>query len=223
MSAPDARISVLVVDDHPVLRDIIKMACDGHPRLEVVGEAANGPDAVKLCVSLQPDVMVLDLMLPGMNGPEVAKRVKEGGCKAKILVLTGRSDPRAVFDSVRAKADGYLDKTTAITTIVDAIEAVFEGRSVFTEDQRRQAFTQLGRFVRQARDSSRAAATLTGREVEVLRLMGEGLTTRQMARRLGVSERTVESHISNTYKKLDVESRVQAVAKGIELGFIGID
>ena len=215
------KATVLVVDDHPAVRSMVRQACMQSSRLRVVGEVADGVAALEEIHKLQPDVAVLDLMLPGLTGLEVVRAVRSEGFSTRCLILTARDDPESLFEAVRADAAGYLDKSTDLATLADAIEAVAAGGTVITETQRRQAATQLGTFLRRERESSRAASLLSGRELEVVGLIKEGLTTGQMAARLGLSARTVESHISSAYRKLDVESRVQAVSRATELGLLG--
>jgi DNA-binding NarL/FixJ family response regulator len=212
--------TVLLVDDHPMLRKIVRLSCDELPNLEVVGEAADGTAALALVTETRPDVVVLDLGLPGMSGLEVARHIKSEAPETKILILSGRIDQESLLDSMRAEVDGYLEKTSRIESIAHAIEAVARGRNLFTDEQERLAYGQLRTMVRRAREISRVEAKLTPREVEVLQLISEGMTTRQMATRLSMSQRTVESHISKLYRKMGVGSRVQAVAKASELGLL---
>jgi DNA-binding NarL/FixJ family response regulator len=216
--------TVLIVDDHPMLRRIVALSCNELPNLKVVGEAPDGPTALELFAETQPDVVVLDLGLPGgMSGFDVARRIKRDRPATKVLILSGRLDQESLLDSMRAAVDGYLEKTSRIETIAAAIEAVARGRNLFTEDQERLAYGQLRTMVRRAREISRVEAKLTPREIEVLQLISEGLTTRQMASRLTMSQRTVESHISKLYKKMGVASRVQAVAKASQLGLLSLE
>jgi DNA-binding NarL/FixJ family response regulator len=212
--------TVLLVDDHPMLRKIVRVSCDELPNLEVIGEAADGAAALDLFAQTHPDVVVLDLGLPGMSGLDVARRMKSERPEAKVLILSGRIDQQSLLDSMRAEVDGYLEKTSRIENIAHAIEAVARGRNLFTDEQERLAYGQLRTMVRRAREISRVEAKLTPREVEVLQLISEGMTTRQMATRLTMSQRTVESHISKLYRKMGVGSRVQAVAKASELGLL---
>ncbi|MGH2694603.1 MAG: response regulator [Actinomycetota bacterium] len=211
-------IRIVVADDHTMLRRIVQMACEERESLELVGEAGDGPQAVEAVLEHRPDVLVLDLSLPHFDGFEVARRVKQEAASTKILILTARDDARAVFDSMRADVEGFLDKSSDMDEIADAIEKIAAGERAFTAEQERGALDQLGSFLKRARESSRVGGSLTARELEVLLLIREGLTTRQMATRLHVSQRTVESHIEKLYRKLGVNSRVQAVARGAELG-----
>jgi DNA-binding NarL/FixJ family response regulator len=202
------------------MRAMIRDACAESARLEVIGEAADGASALEEIRKLEPDVVVLDLMLPGMTGLDVVRAVRSEGFRTRCLILTARDDPEALFEAVRADAAGYLDKSTDLTSLVDAVEAVAAGESVITQTQQMQAAKQLGAFVRHTRDVSRVVGQLSVRELEVLALIKQGLTTRQMATRMNLSARTVESHISSAYRKLEVGSRVQAVSRATELGLL---
>lgn len=213
-------IRIVLADDYPMLRQAIELTISDNPGLEVVGHAGDGKRALELCVQLKPDVLVLDLVLPEMDGFEVARRLRESGSDTKILILTARIDSEALLEAMRLEVDGYLDKTVAIANMSDAIEAVAGGVRLFTPEQHRAAISEFGQFVRRARETSHAAATVTAREREILDLICEGLTARQMATRLQLSHRTVESHIAKLYGKLGVKTRVQAMARGRQLGLI---
>lgn len=213
-------VRIVIADDHPMLRQAVALAVAADDGIEVVGEAADGEQALEICRAVKPDVLVLDLMLPKLDGFEVARRLHAEDAQTRILILTARDDSRALLDSMKAQVDGFLDKSTALETIVDLIREVASGMKVFSDEDRRRAAAEFGRFVRHARASSQMAHVMTDREREVLKLMVGGLTTRQMATRLDVSQRTIESHIKNLYRKLDVRSRVQAVARGKELDLL---
>lgn len=195
-----------------MLRKIVAVACADHPGLELVAEASTGTEALAICRTHTPDVLVLDLALPDMSGFEVARRVKEENELTKILVLSARDDAEAVFETLQVQADGFLDKTSDIDAITAAIEKVAQGNEVYTEEQRRLISAKL----REVFDRARIA--LSQRELEALGLISEGLTTRQIATRMELSEDTVESHIKSLYRKLGVRSRTQATARGRELG-----
>ena len=217
---PAAVTRVLIVDDHPMVRKTVRWACEARAGLQVVGEATDGEEALAMTASLKPDVVVLDLGLPNIDGFEVARRIRQVEGGPKILVLTGRDDSEALFESMRAQVEGYLDKSDAFENIGELIEEVASGKQLITAQQQQIAISHLGDLIRSTRQSSNATATVTDREKQVLQLIGEALTTHQMAKRLGLSERTVESHISKLYKRLDARNRVEALAKARKLGLI---
>lgn len=214
-------IRVLVVEDHPVLRGVIRLACEQTPGLALAGEAATGEEAVEAARALRPDVVVLDLSLPGeLQGLDVARTVREEGTVGRVLVLTGRTDERSIFEAMRAGVDGYLEKTSGMRFIAEALLRVGAGERVFTPEQERVALTELGRLARQAREASEVRAVLTDRELEILEHLARGLTVKQTATRLGISPRTVESHIAKLYRKLGARNRVQAVSRAAALGLV---
>jgi len=220
---PSFDVRVLVVEDHPVLRGVVRLACEHTPGLALAGEVATGEEAVELCRSLLPDVIVLDLALPGrVQGLDVARTVRAEGLGARILVLTGRTDEQALFDAIRAGVDGYLEKTAGVRFIADALLRIGAGERVFTPEQERVAVSELGRLARQARESSGVRSSLTERELEILELVSHGLTVKQVASRIGLSPRTVETHISKLYRKLGVRNRVQAVSRAAALGIVDL-
>lgn len=220
-STPVSDVRVLVVEDHPVLRGVVRLACEHTPGLALAGEVGTGEEAVEACRELRPDVVVLDLSLPGaLQGLDVARAVRAEGTAGRLLVLTGRSDEEAVFDAIKAGADGFLEKTAGVRFIADALLRVGAGERVFTPEQEGIAVAELGRLARQARESSGVRASLTDRELEILELVSRGLTVKQVASRLGLSPRTVETHIAKLYRKLGVRNRVQAVSKAAALGLV---
>ena len=213
-------IRVLVVDDHPMVRQIVAMACDDRPSLRVVGHAGDGWEALEQCALLHPDVVVLDLGLPGLSGFEVLVRIREESPSTRVLVVSGRDDPAAVFESVRLGADGYLEKTGSVDDIAASVEAVGQGTKVFSVDHQRAVRGQLGDLVRRSRRAASLAARMTRREREILELLAAGLSTRLIASRLGVSESTAEAHSRSLYRKLGVRNRVEAVHRAAQMRLV---
>jgi DNA-binding NarL/FixJ family response regulator len=216
-------IRVLVVDGHPVLRGVIRMACESTADLEVVGEAADVEGAAQAWEDHVPDVIVLDLDLPDGDGIEVIRRIRARSLGGRILVLTDRTHGGAVLDCLRLGVQGYVDKATSIRTIGTAIRKIARGERLIDPVLEQAAVMELGRFAKRAREGSAAAGALTPRELEVLGLMSGGLTMRQIATRLGISPRTVETHVAKLYRKLSVRTRVQAVARAASLGLIELN
>ena len=211
---------VLVVEDHPLLRSIIRIACEQTPGLEMVAEMEDGSSALEACRELTPDVILLDLSLPGeLQGLDLARAIREEGLPVRILVLTARTDEEALFESILVGVEGYLEKASGIRVIADALNRVAGGERVFTQAQMRGAVAELSRRARQAREQDGAPANLSAREIEVLEQAAGGFTVGQIARRLVLSPRTVETHLGNAYRKLGVRNRVQALARasGLEL------
>jgi two-component system, NarL family, nitrate/nitrite response regulator NarL len=226
VSEPTAagRTRIVVVEDHPVIRGVIRLACDQAPALEIVAEVETGEAAVEALRREHPDVLLLDLALPGeLQGLDVARIAREERLSTRILVVSARADDAAVFESVRAGADGFLSKTEGVRTIADALERVARGETVFSAPQQRAAVSELGRMARRSREGSSVKAVLTGRELDVLDYLALGLTVKQVATRLGLSPRTVDTHIAKLYRKLGVKNRVQAISRAAALGLIDID
>lgn len=220
---PEAVSTVLVVEDHAVIRGVIRLACEHAAGLEVVGEVESGEAALEHCLADPPDVLVLDLSLPGeLQGLDVARRIRERGLPVRILVLTGRTDEQTVFEAVRAGVDGYMEKTAGVRFIAEALRRIMRGERVFTPAQEAGAVAQLGRLARRTRASSGARASVTERELEILEYVGVGLSVKQVATRLRLSPRTVESHLQRLYRKLGVRNRVQAIARATSLGLIDV-
>ena len=215
---------VLVIEDHPLLRSIIRIACEQTPGLEMVGELDDGSSALEACRELAPDVVLLDLSLPGeIQGLDLARAIRSEGLPVRILVLTARTDEEALFESVIAGVEGYLEKTSGVRVISDALSRVARGERIFTQAQMRGAVVELSRRARQARGETGAQAELSAREIEVLEHAARGFTVGQIARRLALSPRTVETHLRTAYRKLGVRNRVQALARASALGLIRID
>jgi DNA-binding NarL/FixJ family response regulator len=222
-TSADSPARVLVVEDHPLLRSIIRIACEQTPGLEMVGELDNGSSALEACRELAPDVILLDLSLPGeLQGLDLARAIRGEGLPVRILVLTARTDQEALFESVILGVEGYLEKASGVRVIADALSRVAGGERVFTQAQTRGAVAELSRRAKQAREQPDEPANLSAREVEVLERAAHGFTVGQIARRLELSPRTVETHLGNAYRKLGVSNRVQALARASELGLIRI-
>lgn len=214
------RIRVLVVDDHPMVSQIVAIACDARPSLQVVGQAGDGWGALEQCELLHPDVVVLDLGLPGLSGFEVLVRLRAQFPSTRVLIVSGRDDRAAIFESVRLGADGYLEKTGSVDEIAAAVEAVGQGTKVFSVDHQRAVRVELGDLVRRSRLAASLAGQLTRREREILDLLALGFSTRLIASRLGISERTAEAHTRSLYRKLGVRSRLQAVHRAAEMNLL---
>ena len=212
-------LRVLIADDQALVRSGFRMVVETRPDLEVVAEADSGEEAVRLTGELQPDVVLMDVRMPGMGGIEATHRIVASGSNARILVLTTFDLDEYVYAAVRAGASGFLLKDVRPADLVDAVRLVADGNALLgpTVTQR-----LLERFAETAPDESigQAVAALTDREREILRLLASGLSNAELAERLVVTEATVKSHVSNVLRKLGVRDRVQAVIAAYDAGLV---
>jgi DNA-binding NarL/FixJ family response regulator len=199
-------IRVLIVDDHAIVRGGLGALLATTTDLEVVGEAADGDEAVQLAAELGPDVILMDLSMPGSDGVQATRRVLEQNPEAHVLVLTSFSDHRRIMDALDAGAEGYLLKHSEPEVILSGIRAVVSGGSPLDPKAARTLLTQQ----RRSPEPAAAASPLTAREEEVLTMVGDGLPNKSIARRLGISERTVKAHLTNIFQRLGVTDRTQA-------------
>jgi NarL family two-component system response regulator YdfI len=213
-------IRVLVVDAHPVIRGVARLACEGSEDLELVAEAAEPGEALNAVTALSPHVVVLDLDLPDEGGRDTLSRLKEARYPGTVLALSERSDGAAVLDALKLGVHSYLLKGTALRNLADAVRRTAAGERLIDPDLEQGAVMELGRFARKAREGSEKAALLTVREQQILEHISEGMTMHQIGTRLGISPRTVETHVAKLYRKLGVRTRVQAVARAATLGLI---
>jgi len=203
-------IKVLVVDDHWVVRQGLRMFLDQESAITVVGEASDGNEAIEKARRLRPDVVLMDILMPHMNGIEATTRIKTEMPHVEVIALTSVLQDRSVSDVIQAGAIGYLIKDTRGDELVRAIHDAAEGRVHLSPE----AATRLAKDLRQPEDMK----SLTERETSVLRLVAEGLANKEIARRLGISEKTVKAHLNNVFAKLDVHSRTQAALQAIRSG-----
>jgi DNA-binding NarL/FixJ family response regulator len=189
----------------------------------VLGTVHSGPDAVRRCRRDRPDVLVLDLGLPGMNGFEVLERLEDLRGEMKVLVVTGSATPEAVLRCMRMGVQGLREKTSRVEEISAAVEEVARGRSAYTREHERAAQSLLGDLARRSREAAAVSTALTKREREILQLMVRGHGNRQCARALGITERTVESHLFGLYSKLGATSRIGAVQRALQLHLVDLE
>jgi DNA-binding NarL/FixJ family response regulator len=205
-------IRLLIVDDHPVVRDGIRGMLAGDPDLDVVGEASDGADALRLVSELQPDVVLMDLRMPGLGGAAAIKTLAEAGATAKVLVLTTYDTDADVVPALEAGATGYLLKDAPRDQLIRAIHAAARGESVLAPSVATRLVSQLR--------SPPNHETLSDRELEVLTLIAQGETNAGAAARLFISEATVKTHLLHIYGKLGVNDRAAAVATAYERGLL---
>jgi DNA-binding NarL/FixJ family response regulator len=210
---PDPRlpIRILIVDDHPVVRDGIKGLFSGDPDFEVVAEAVDGQDAIARTETFRPDVVLMDLHMPGVDGIEATKHIVEHDLGAHVLVVTTYDTESDVVPAIEAGATGYVLKDTPRDELRRAVRAAAAGESVLSPQVARQLLGQV-------REPSRD--TLSDRELEILSLVASGATNKAIARELFISEATVKTHLLHTFEKLGVHHRAAAVAAAYDRGLI---
>jgi DNA-binding NarL/FixJ family response regulator len=203
-TGPDERpkIRVLVVDDHVVVRSGLEQLLATTDDIELVGTASNGNEAIEAVGSLHPDVVLMDLSMPELDGVEATRRISADHPSSRVLVLTSFSDQSRILDALSAGADGYLLKHAEPDDIADAIRAVHAGESPLDP--------KAARALVESRRAGRDTPQLTDREREVLLLVRDGLANKQIARRLGIAERTVKAHLTSVFQRLGVTDRTQA-------------
>ncbi len=211
-------IRLLLVDDHPVVRKGTRDLLDGEPDFQVVGEAGSGEEAIERARDLTPDVILMDVSMPGMNGIEATRKIKAMRPQQNVLVLTSYDDDAYVFALLEAGAAGYLLKNASEDELLGAVRAVAAGESALHPSVARKV---LERFSTGASNSS-PLDTLSPRELEVLRIAATGRTNKEIARDLDISPRTVQVHLANIFSKLDVGSRTEAVLIGIKRGWVNL-
>jgi DNA-binding NarL/FixJ family response regulator len=217
-SGSPSRISVLLVEDHPVFCDGLRALFARDESFELVGQAANGATALRLTHTYHPDVILLDIGLADTNGLDLVNQLRRTWANAKIIVLTGRQDREYLMSAVRLGVHGYLQKDMAGEAIFAALRQVVNGERVI--GQPRAVTTVLTEFGQMMRERERERYGLTDQEVEMLRLAAAGLNNKDIGGRQFLSEITVKRKMQDTYRKLEVKSRAQAVAEAIRLGFI---
>lgn len=210
------RIRILIADDHPLFRDGLHGLLDSVPDTEVVGEATDGKEAIALANSLQPDVILMDIKMPGVNGLEAMREILNTSPHIRILIVSMLEDDDSVFAAMRAGARGYLPKGANQAEMLSAIRAVANGEAIFGPS----IAQRLIGFFSNVRPAIPAQLfpELTEREVEVLGLIAQGRTNEEIAHHLTLSLKTVRNHVSNIFSKLQVADRAQAVLRAKEAG-----
>jgi len=215
------KIRVLVVDDHTIVRDgicaLLRLAGD----IEVVGEAANGREALEMVRKLMPDVMLIDIAMPNMNGLEATRHIRKEFPRVRVLVLTQYDDKEHVFWAIEAGAIGFISKTAASSELVSGIRSVYRGDSFLSPSAAKFLVEdyQLEASIRKEQDPYKQ---LTDREREILKLLAEGYNTREIANMLVISTKTVEGHKTNLMSKLDIHNRTNLVKYALRKGIITV-
>jgi DNA-binding NarL/FixJ family response regulator len=226
---PPAR--VLIADDHMLVRDGYRLMLDREEDLEVVGEAANGREAVELCRRLHPELVLMDVRMPEMDGLKATREIKAESPTTSVLVVTTYDNPDYLFEAVEAGAAGYVLKDAPKSQLLDAVRRTLGGESPLNQELAMQLISRFTREARKPRESppagpqrsgTRAPAleALTPRELEVLQLLAQGKSNPQIAQELVISRLTAKTHVERIMRKLEVSDRTQAALRAIELGLV---
>jgi two-component system, NarL family, response regulator LiaR len=216
---------IVVADDHPLIRRALTSTIDEQPDLQTIGEATDGLEAVELCRRLKPELVLMDVLMPNMDGLEATRQIKRDSPRTSVLVLTASEDPNHLSEALKAGAAGYVQKEATTTETIGAVRKVLEGESSVDLEL---ATRLLKRLMEDPEPEPNGRAkgesllgSLSARESEVLGLVARGCTNRQIARTLLISVSTVKKHVRSVIFKLDVSDRTQAAIRAVELGVLG--
>lgn len=212
-------IRILLCDDQALFRDGLRMLLSLHPDLEVVGEAENGDTAIQAALLLQPDILLMDLRMPGMSGIEATRRIRNACQQTRVIVLTTFREDEEIFEALRAGACGYLVKDIPANQLADAIRTAYQGGTYLEPGVASRVIEEFSRLSglpdqRSVLDSYQFSA----RELDVLRQVSRGRTNKEISTALHISEGTVKNHLTSVFSRLGVQDRTQAALKARELG-----
>ena len=213
-------IRLAIVDDQPLLTDGLTRMIGSRPGVEVVGTAHDGESGVAMCLEKRPDVVLMDISMPVMNGVEATRRLRDLLPATKVLILTVHADDVHVFQGIKAGATGYLLKDCTPEDLSRAIETVYAGDTIMAPEIARK---MLLAFEEAEKEEEPSAPTLTERETEIVTALARGAGNKQIARSLAISEKTVRNHVSNIYKKLHIYDRTEAVLYAIREGLVDVE
>ncbi len=213
-------INVLIADDHPILRDGVRLLLEGEADMQVVGQAANGLEAVRLACDLKPDIVLMDIQMPEVDGIEACERIGRQAPTVKVLILSQIDTEEHLVRVLEAGAQGYVLKQSATDELVNAIHTVINGHVYMTPSM---ASRLVGRYLRREDEKTQKSKQLTAREQDVLKGICEGATNQQIAENLNLSIKTVQSHRANIMEKLNLHNRVDLVKYAIKMGLATAD
>lgn len=203
------KIRVLIADDHSMVRQGLKQILELEQDMVVVAQASNGEEAVRLAREYKPDVILMDINMPGINGLQAIKELKLERHPSKVIVLTIHEDREYLFKTLQMGAEGYVLKDAEPSVLIEAIRNVHRGQSYIQPNMTRELVKEFNRITLHEKEKQEEN-NLTSREIEVLQLIAEGMINKEIAKQLYISEKTVKNHVSNIFKKLNVSDRTQA-------------
>ena len=217
------RIRVLLVDDHAILREALRLLLEGHPEVEVVGDASNGREAIAATEKLMPDVILMDMIMPGLTGLEATRQIRKRYPKTRVLILTGYMEDEQIISALRAGAAGYVVKRSDTAELLLGIQAVYRGNTYFSAAI--SGGDAVNQYLWQAKkeDGKAGYELLTSREREVLQLIAEGFSNQRIAQELFISVKTVEAHKSHIMSKLHAGNRTDLIRYALRKGLVGVD
>lgn len=214
-------IWLLLVDDQRLMREGLRTLLELEPGLQVAGEAGNGQEAIDAYAHFLPDVVLMDVRMPVMDGVEATRRLRQRWPAARVIILTTFDDDEYVFDGLRAGALGYLLKDVSIHELADAVHTVMAGGVLIEPSVARKVVAEFARMaVTTPQDGQSLGEPLSERELEILRLLAQGLTNREIAQRLYLAEGTVKNYVTNILGKIDARDRTQAALRAREMGLL---
>ncbi|HMF82482.1 MAG TPA: response regulator transcription factor [Acidimicrobiia bacterium] len=217
-------IRVVIVDDHALFRRGLDLVLSEEPDIKVVGEAADGIEAVHRAEEIAPDVVVMDVRMPRSTGIEAARRIRERLPDTKVIMLTVSDSEEDLYAAVKAGASGYLLKEISIEELADAVRAVARGHSLISPSMASKLLSEFNALVQQAEERQRSLLpSLTDRELDVLKLVAKGLSNREISEELYISENTVKNHVRNILEKLHLHSRMEAVVYAMREKLLDVD
>jgi DNA-binding NarL/FixJ family response regulator len=219
MADAPAIVRVLIADDHALFREGLRKVLGASKDIDVVGAAQSGEEALELVERLAPDVVLLDVRMPGMSGIEAARVIRGTSPRTRVIILTVHADEEFLFEAIKAGAMGYLLKDASSEELLRAIRLVAQGEGLLPPAMAAKVFKEFAR-VAASQDLSPVVTPLTARETEILQHVAAGRANKEIARALGISERTVKNHLSNVMEKLHVNSRTQAAVYALRSGLV---
>jgi len=211
----ESKIRVIIADDHPLFRQGIKQILELEKDIMVISQAANGDEAVRLAREQKPDVILMDINMPGSNGLQAIKEIKDENIDSKIIVLTIHEDREYLIKTIQMGAEGYVLKDAEPSVLIDAIRNVYQGQSYIQPTMTKELVKEFNRLTLHSKEKN-GENRLTTREREVLKLIAEGMINKEIATKLYISEKTVKNHVSSIFRKLNVSDRTQAAIYAIK-------